>query len=153
MHTIPVSALTFNAPVPYDRGSLQSETHTFPVGDTFLWSESPASRYAVALEDDGETGYLYGVELRDGEQSVLDALLLYNVDEVSAGQVAVATLVWSDEGERVALWLNGRQEAAFDFARGRAVCRSNFPPASEFTRSHRWDGSLAGDLVPPAPAR
>lgn len=127
---------------------MRTETQTFRVGDTFLWSQPSGSRYAVVFEDDGETGYLYGLELRDDEQSILDALLLYTVDELSADQVAVATVVWSDDGERVALWLNGRQEAAFDFVRGRAVCRSNFPPPSG-TGSHEWDASLAGDLRPP----
>ena len=131
---------------------MQTKTHTFRVVDASVWSQPAAERFAAVFEDDGETGYLYGVELQDGEQSILDALLLYNVDEVSADQVAVATVVWSDDGGRLALWLNGRKEAAFDFAKGRATCRSNFPPATgEFARSHDWDPSIAGDLTPPAP--
>lgn len=136
--------------MPYARTStVQTETHTFRIGDAFLWSEAPAGYYAIAVEDDGETGYLYGIELQDGEQSILDALLLYSVDPASADKTAVATVVWSDDGGRVALWLNGRQDAAFDFVRRRAVCRANFPPPSSFTGSHEWDDSLAGDLTPP----
>jgi len=130
--------------------ALRTETHTFRVGDTFLWSQAAAHPYAVVLEDDGETGYLYALELRDGEQSILDALLLYRVDAASEGHAAVASVVWSDEGDRVAVWLNGRQEAAVDFAERRAVCRTNFPPADgSFGSTHEWDDAVAADLMPP----
>ena len=52
-----------------------------------------------------------------------------------------------EDQERVALLMNGRAEAVFDFAAKRAFCRSNFPVASEWSPlGHAWDDHAADFL-------
>lgn len=104
--------------------------------------------YGAVLEDDGEVAYFYGLDTRRGDRSVLDAVFLYSVsaleqhptEELSINIPLDVEIVWSADEERVALLLNGRPHAAFDFAAKRAFCRSNFPPASGWCPSgHAWD--------------
>jgi hypothetical protein len=60
-------------------------------------------------------------------------------------------IVWSPDQQRVALLLNGRAQAAFDFEARRAYCRSNFPMASRWsTGGHTWDDRAVDFLEPSA---
>ena len=104
--------------------------------------------YGAVLEDDGEVAYFYGIDRRRGDQPVVDSVFLYAVsaveqhptDDLSVETPCDVEIVWSQDQERVALLLNGRPHAVFDFAAKRAFCRSNFPPASGWSASgHAWD--------------
>ena len=56
---------------------------TIRVGEeTVVTSDSPAAEYAVVFEDDGETGYLYGVDMAGKDSQILDGLHIYNVSNV-----------------------------------------------------------------------
>lgn len=48
-------------------------------------AESPSRRYCVVFEDDGDTGYLYAVDVAGSEQSILDAMHIYNVHKSPIG--------------------------------------------------------------------
>jgi len=104
--------------------------------------------YGAVLEDDGEVAYFYGLDTRRGDPLVLDSVYLYAVETVVQHPTADLNvdvpcdveIVWSADQDRVALLLNGRAHAVFDFASRRAFCRSNFPPASGWSASgHAWD--------------
>src|SRR5262245_55648063 len=77
---------------------------------------SPNRRFAVVFEDDGETGYLYAVDLRKKEDAVLDAVQIYNVKDVADREEESAVqLVWSSDGLKGALYINEYLHAVFDF--------------------------------------
>ena len=111
--------------------------------------------YGVVLEDDGEVAYFYGLDTRRGDRAVVDSLYLYCVSDLEQHpredlKIEVpcdVEIVWSADQERVALLMNGRAEAVFDFAAKRAFCRSNFPVASEWSpEGHAWDDHAADFL-------
>jgi hypothetical protein len=110
-------------------------------------SDSPGTQYAVVFEDDGETGYFYGLDNSTEGNPILDALHIYNVAAVSdRDKSSVAQILWSTDGLKAALVINGYPHAVFDFAAKRGYCRTNFPPPdrnwTEF--GHEWsDAAIA----------
>jgi hypothetical protein len=57
---------------------------TFAVGSAaFLAVDSPAGRYSAFFEEADETGYFYAVDLSQSDQSILDAVHIYNVANVT----------------------------------------------------------------------
>ena len=101
---------------------------------------SPTTSYAVIFEDDGETGYFYGLNLENKKQPVLDALHIYNVRDVLDANVSLKLeIIWSEDGLKSGLALNGFTHAVFDFQARKAYCRNNYPPPDrKFTKSHKW---------------
>ena len=111
--------------------------------------------YGAVFEDDGKVGYFYGLDRRLGDQSIIDGVHVYHVSTVLDHPTADldvhvpcdAEIAWSPDQQRVALLLNGRPHAVFDFASKRAYCRSNFPPGSRWSASgHAWDDHAADFL-------
>ena len=102
---------------------------------------SPKTNFSVVFEDDGETGYFYGLNLDNKKQPVLDALQIYNVKDILDENVSVkAEIIWSEDGLKSCLAINGFKHAVFDFESRKAYCRMNYPPPDRrFTNSHRWD--------------
>ena len=92
--------------------------------------ESPALEgpCAVLFEDDGDTGYFYAVERTSAGPEMLDALHIYNAEQDLRGVECRLELVWSSDGRKAGLRLNGTLWAAFDFEHEEGRCRSNFPP-------------------------
>jgi hypothetical protein len=112
---------------------------------------SPDGRFSVFFEDDGESGYLYGLDLTDAapeDMPIVDALFIYDVAAVADRHATYPVEIrWADDGHRAGLFVEGRCHAVFDFDQRRASCRTGFPPASgEFTASHEWDESLTAGL-------
>ena len=101
---------------------------------------SPNTSYAVIFEDDGETGYFYGLDLEDKKQPVLDSLHIYNVRDILDPNVSVQVdILWSEDGLKSRLAINGFPHAVFDFEARKAYCRTNHPrPDRRFTNSHQW---------------
>jgi hypothetical protein len=125
--------------------------HEFHVGTPTVF-ESPAPRgvFGVGFEDDGATGYVYGVRRRRlRSPEILDALHLYNVSAVRDRDHAHRLEVrWASDGTRAAVFLNGHVHAAFAFSEQRAACMNAFPPPSPWCRSgHEWDPSLVEFLT------
>ncbi len=111
-------------------GSRIEAEQTIHVGErAVIESDSPATQFAVVFEDDGETGYFYGLDTSAGENPILDALHIYSVAAVSdKDKPSVAQIVWSEDGLKAALVINHYPHAVFDFAAKRGYCRTNFPP-------------------------
>ncbi len=118
---------------------LVSETIT--LGDPItLDCPSPKTNFSVVFEDDGETGYFYGLNLENKKQPVLDALQIYNVKDILDENVSVKVeIIWSEDGLKSGLAINGFKHAVFDFESQKAYCRLNYPaPDRRFTNSHKW---------------
>ena len=106
-----------------------------------LESLSPKSRFGVVFEDDGDTGYFYGLDFSNKEQPILDALHIYNAKNVTNKDVpSKVEIVWSEDGLKACLIINRYPHAIFDFQSKMAYCRSNFPPPDpKFTNSNEWN--------------
>jgi hypothetical protein len=101
---------------------------------------SPKTNFAVVFEDDGKTGYFYGLDVENKKQPVLDSLHIYNVKDVLDPNVSVKVEIsWSEDGLKSRLAINGFPHAVFDFESRKAYCRTNHPrPDRRFTNSHKW---------------
>jgi hypothetical protein len=123
---------------------MTSETQlseTITIGNPVtLECPSPKTGFAVIFEDDGETGYLYGLDLENKKQPVLDSLHIYNVQDILDPNVSVKLEIrWSEDGLKSGLAINGFVHAVFDFEARKAYCRNNYPPPDRrFTKSHKW---------------
>ena len=95
--------------------SLLSEMIT--IGDPItLECSSPKTSFAVIFEDDGETGYFYGLDLESKKQPVLDSLNIYNVKDVLDPNVSIKVEIsWSEDGLKSRLAINDFPHAVFDF--------------------------------------
>ena len=119
--------------------------------EAVLRADAPRGQYSVVFEDDGETGYFYGLDLTaaaSADNPIVDALHLYNVsavaDRLTPHEVEIR---WAEDRNRAGVFIAGRCHAVFDFDAKRAVCRTGFPPASgSFTSTHDWDEALARGL-------
>ena len=96
-----------------------SPPQEFNVGqEEFFGYNSPNEfvAYGVVFEDDGNTGYFYAINKEKGGMDILDALHVYNVkDVVDKERISNAEFVWSEDGLRAALLVNGYCHAIFDF--------------------------------------
>ena len=110
-------------------------------------AESPSRRYCVVFEDDGDTGYLYAVEVGRSEQSILDAMHIYNVHNVTdRHKPSTIRIGWSRDGLKALLTINDYPHAVFDFQSQNGYCRTGFPPSNESwsLNGHAWsDEALA----------
>ena len=114
-------------------------------GTPFVLESLPVGqRFGVVFEDDGETGYFYGLDISRGDEPIVDALHVYSVGHnVLKGAPYHVKIQWSGDFLKALLYFDGRAEAAFDFLHRRAVCRSNLPPANgTFTTTHAWDDAV-----------
>ncbi len=103
---------------------------------------SPSAYYGVVFEDDGTTGYLYALDFSRESQPIVDAVLIYNVEQVTdRDKPSLVQLVWSLDGRKAAILINDQPHAVFDFEARRGYCRSNFPsPNRRWTEhDHTWD--------------
>lgn len=122
-----------------------------PGQEAVLQAEAPQGRYSVVFEDDGETGYFYGLDLTptaSADNPIVDALHLYDVSAVADRLTSYEVEIrWAEDRPRAGVFIAGRCQAIFDFDAKRAVCRTGFPPASgSFTSTHDWDEALARGL-------
>jgi hypothetical protein len=105
------------------------EEHTFQPGDSsFVAEDSSNGQYSAVFEDDGETGYFYALDLTRTDNMILDAVHIYNVANVTdKDRPSKLAIVWTGDGLKCALTINGYPHAVFDFAAQRGFCRTNFP--------------------------
>jgi hypothetical protein len=115
---------------------------------TVVESSAQATPFAALFEDDGKVGCFYGMDRRLGDAGIVDSVHIYHVTALLDHPVAEldvyapcdVEIVWSPDERRVALLMNGRAQAAFDFEAKRAYCRSNFPMSSSWSSGgHSWD--------------
>ncbi|MBC6991335.1 DUF2251 domain-containing protein [Hymenobacter sp. BT491] len=94
-------------------------------------SSFPGNRdLGVIFEDDGTTGYFYAVNQGGESMIVVDALHIYNVDDVADKEIAVTgQIFWDEEESAAAMIINGYCHALFDFKRQAGFCRNAYPPS------------------------
>lgn len=127
-----------------------SPPQEFYVGqEEFLGYNSPNDSvdFGVVFEDNGSTGYFYAINKDNGGMDILDALHIYNVkDVIDKEKVCEAEFMWSEDGLKSALMVNGYCHAIFDFKQKAGFCRNAFPEAN-----HKWsevkDRKLTDELV------
>ncbi|MGD0796351.1 MAG: DUF2251 domain-containing protein [Acidobacteriaceae bacterium] len=113
------------------------ESLTFTPGRAFLSSDSQAVPWTVVFEDEGVAGYFYACDRSQTtqEESILDAMLIYNVSALAASDAElkrpvperIATVDWARDGLKAVLYLDGVAQALFDFGARCGYCRMNFP--------------------------
>lgn len=130
------------------KGYLLKEQPFIAGEELFFESASAENNYAVAFEDDTETAYFYAIELNkeSGDQTVLDALHIYEADHIEpADRAGVLAVLWSTDWQKCALLINGRCQAVFDFMGHGGYCLNEFPPPNDiWTKSSR---TLTNELV------
>jgi len=132
------------------------ETQIFKPGDkSFVAEDSPGGHFSAFFEDDGDTGHFYAMDLTRTDQMILDAVQIYNVaNVVDKDRQSTLEIIWSDNGLKCALVINGFQHSAFDFVAQRGFCRSNFPNFPEKTEGswsqsdHTWSDHAVAWLTP-----
>jgi hypothetical protein len=129
---------------PVGRGSFELRVGR----EDFFGVDSLDGKFSAIFEDDGDTGYFYGLE-NGRDDPILDALHIYNVAQVTDPDAVYPTEIrWDKSGSRAGLFIDGKCHAVFDFTLRRAVCRTGFPPATgAFASSHEWDERLVEGLV------
>ena len=109
---------------------------------TTIEAPSPSEAFGVVFEDDGDTGYFYGLDFGRDENPIVDALHIYNVHTVTdRKKPSTVQIVWSQDGLKAALLINDQPHAVFDFAAHRGYCRTGFPPADKNWSDHTHDWS------------
>jgi len=119
----------------------------------------PRTGHGVMFEDEGETGYFYALDpARGADDEIVDALHIYNVEGVvDRKQASILLIVWSHDGLKSALLINGFVQAIIDFQGKRGYCRSGYPPSNPLWSKfdHKWTDSafqlFAGPAAPAAP--
>ena len=113
------------------KGTTGAEATLIVGQEMVLQSSTPISSFAAVFEDDGETGYFYGLDTKL-EEPILDALHIYNAMNVPDGAVpSRVQIAWSSDGQKSALIINEFVHAVFDFESKRGYCRTGFPPPSK----------------------
>ena len=128
------------------------ESLSFRPGRAFLSVNSPTVPWTVVFEDEGIAAYFYACDRsqQTQEESILDAMLIYNVGSLQKASGSeemperLAAVEWSRDGMQAILYLDGTAQALFNFATHTGNCRLNFPnflPAQGDTwqkASHAW---------------
>ena len=96
------------------------------------------------FEDDGETGYVYALNL-----AVVDAVHIYNVlSAVGRSRQSQVEILWAADGMKSALPINRYPHAVFDLEKRRGYCRTGFPGSrqgsGDWSENHDCDGSVMG---------
>jgi hypothetical protein len=115
---------------------------TVTVGErAIIEAHSPCSHYLVVFEDDGTTGYLYGLDTTSEDNPIVDALHIYNVTVwIGHQQRSRFRLGWSRDGLKAILTIDGHPHAIFDFESKCGYCRSGYPSIKQWSaRGHEWD--------------
>ena len=119
----------------------------FPGKEVVVESVSPQEKWAVVFEDDGDTGYLYALDLKaqeEGRNPIQEALHIYDVAGVTDIDIeSVASIIWSADGAKACLLINQYPHAVVNFLGQRGYCRTNFPrPLKWKEHDFKWDDSV-----------
>ena len=119
--------------------TVDAEQMITPGDKSYVDSTSPATSFATFFEDDGDTSYFYAVERGENGIKILDALQVYVV-AVEPAEPRQLQIVWSRDGLKSALFVDGLAQAVFDFAAKRGYCRRGSPlPSSHWPDAgHQW---------------
>jgi hypothetical protein len=131
---------------------------SFIPGRAFLSSNAPAVPglpvlpWTVVFEDEGIAAYFYACDRskETQEASILDAMLIYNVDALAKSDAEferagsprpererIVAIEWSRDGLQAVLYLDGTAQAMYDFQLRCGYCRMDFPNFIE-ERGDTW---------------
>jgi hypothetical protein len=120
-----------------------------PGNDLFAATAAPDGRYGAFFDDDGEAAYFYALDL-DSDDLILDAVHVYDAaNRPRHRRHASLSIVWSPDGHKCALLLDGAPQAAFDFEARRGFSRTRLQAPVRHNRSS-WpasDHSWSDDAV------
>jgi hypothetical protein len=135
---------------------------TFTPGRAFLSSDSTSVPWTVVFEDEGIAGYFYACDRSHQklEDSILDAMLIYNVAALAASDAQlerptaerIAAVEWSRDGLQAVLYLDGAAQGLYDFGARCGYCRMDFPNFLEDQgdvwrrNSHAWSDAALGQF-------
>lgn len=113
---------------------------------TVVEGAAPSGHFVAVFEDDGETGYFYALDTSEKQQPIQDAVLVYNVANVTDGaKPSTVKVGWSGDNMKAVLLINGHPHAVFNFQTRQGFCRSGFPStpsnARWSTQGHAWSDS------------
>ena len=115
-----------------------------PGRNVFVVNDAPSGPYSAFFDDDGEAGYFYAVDLTS-DNLILDVVPVYESAGASEpNRKSSLSIVWSADGQKCALLIDGVPQAAFDFAARRGFTRTRAPrtfnrnPGSWPISDHRW---------------
>jgi hypothetical protein len=115
-----------------------------PGNDNFAATAAPDGRYGAFFDDDGESAWFYALDL-DSDDLILDAVHVYNAATFPARRRHTSlSIVWSLDGRKCALLLDGEPQAAFDFNAQRGFSRTRGPAPVRHNRcgwptsDHAW---------------
>lgn len=127
-----------------DAGSVGvMESISFTPGHARLQSDSFVAPWRVLFEDEGPAGYFYvcNRSLGEGEESIIDSMLIYNVSALEdSTRERLLTVQWSRDGLQAVLYLDGSPQAMADFNTRESMCRTNFPNFLD-GKGDRWRAS------------
>jgi hypothetical protein len=116
---------------------------------TSMGSISPSKEFSVAFEDDGQEGYFYALNGLDGDNRILDVVNIYTVDQASDPVIRWdVQIIWTTDGSKVMLLMDGYPHAVFDFRGERGYCRTNYPNVHRGEidtwqcEDHSWNDSV-----------
>jgi hypothetical protein len=96
----------------------------FPGNDLFAATAAPDGRYGAFFDDDGESAFFYALDL-DSDDLILDSVHVYDAARSSHRKRHTSlSIVWSPDGHKCALLLDGEPQAAFDFTAQRGFSRT-----------------------------
>jgi len=105
---------------------------TFTVGEDTFVDSTAENDSAVIFEDNTETGYFYAIDRSEKDLKILDALHIYNVENVvDKDKPSVVKILWSEDLTLVFLSINNYYHAVFDFKNQAGYCRNAFPEAKK----------------------
>lgn len=143
----PTASHTIQAATP-QQTTASSDRSLFVINDSvvigkreLVRSNSPGTKYAVAFEDNGQSGFFYALDRTDSRSPVLDTLHLYDVSAIADHTNAFPLqIIWSRNGMQAAVVINRLTYAVFDFEARRGYCRDGKPdPNPRFTSyPHQW---------------
>jgi len=130
------------------KGYLLKEQPFIAGEDILVESASSENNYAVAFEDDTETGYFYAIEINTatGGQQILDAVHIYEVEDIEAAKrPGIIKIIWSTDWLKCGLLINNYCHAVFDFSGQGGYCRNEFPPPNDIWT--KGDRKLSDEMV------
>ena len=87
--------------------------------------------YGVAFEDDENTGYFYAVNIVDDNFEIINAVHIYDVENiVDKNIISNIKILWSEDFNKAYLKINNYFHAVIDFENRKTYSRNNFPPAN-----------------------
>jgi len=128
----------------------------YTVGEPIV-VEAPShnQQFTTIFEDDGQTGYFYALDMAKSEMPIVDALQIFNVQNVTDRNIpSKIQIAWSKDSTVSVLFINDYPHAVFNFKNKSGYCRTNFPPSGKgdwSKKGHEWNQEDYDKLFPQSP--